>query len=60
MFTYSEEKIGFNYFYCKREVLLDGISTKPLLITLNPWSNDVVVVNQVQDPLSNLFFVHYP
>ena len=55
MFTYSQEKIGFNYFYCKREVLSDGISTKPLPIILSPWNTDVEVINQVQDPLSNLF-----
>ena len=30
MFTYSQNKICFNNFYCKREVLDDRISTRPL------------------------------
>ena len=37
MFTYSQTKIGFNYFYCKRRVQDDCITTKPLNITLSPW-----------------------
>ena len=36
IFTYSQEKIGFNYFYCKRKVLGNGISTEPLDIVLCP------------------------
>ena len=27
MFTYEMERIGLSYFYCKRKVLEDGIST---------------------------------
>ena len=55
MFTYSQEKIGFNYFYCKRKVLEDGISTIPLDITLSPWSHKIHLIEKVQDPLSNMF-----
>ena len=55
IFTYSQEKIGFNYFYCKREVLSDGVSTRPLNICLSPWNVDVVVVEKVQNPMSNLY-----
>ena len=55
IFTYSQEKIGFNYFYCKRKVLGDGISTVPLDIELCPWSNNVELIEKVQDPLSNLY-----
>ena len=55
VYTYSQEKIGFNYFYCKRKVLEDGISTVPLDITLTPWSNKIRLIERVQDPLSNLF-----
>ena len=55
IFTYSQEKIGFNYFYCKRKVLEDGISTEPLDIDLCPWSNHVEIIEKVQDPLSNLY-----
>ena len=28
--TYEQTKKGFSYFYPKREVLIDGIHTKPL------------------------------
>ena len=55
IFTYSQEKIGFNYFYCKRKVLRDGISTVPLDIELCPWANHVEIIEKVQDPLSNLY-----
>ena len=37
IFTYQQSKGGLSYFYCKREVLPDGIHTKPLDITLSPW-----------------------
>ena len=36
VFTYSQPKQAFNYFYCKRVVLQDGIHTKPLDIVLKP------------------------
>ena len=36
MYTYSQLKTGFSYFYCKREVQADGISTKPLKMVLKP------------------------
>ena len=36
IFTYTMERCGFTYYYCKREVQKDGIHTKPLDITLCP------------------------
>lgn len=36
MFTYSQERAGFTYFYCKRNILNDGIHSTPLDITLCP------------------------
>ena len=36
IFTYQQNRAGFAYFYPKREVLADGISTKPLDIILEP------------------------
>jgi hypothetical protein len=39
IFTYQQQRAGISYFYCKREVLSDGIHTKPLDITLSPWSS---------------------
>ena len=32
MHTYTQEKVGLSAIYCKRELLADGISTKPLNI----------------------------
>ena len=37
IFTYKQHRIGFSYFYCKREVLDCGILTKPLNKILDPW-----------------------
>ena len=36
IYTYEQEREGFTYFYCKREVLDDGIHTRTLDIVLNP------------------------
>ena len=36
IYTYTQTRSGFTYFYCKREVLEDGVSTKPLDIILKP------------------------
>ena len=55
--TYSQEKIGFNYFYCTREVLSDGINTKPLNLILTPWKQVIDVVEKVQNPMSNLYYL---
>ena len=49
IFTYSQEKIGFNYFYCKREVLSDGISTRPLNICLSPWNVEFVSLQNIYE-----------
>ena len=35
VFTYTQEKIGWNYFYVKRKVLANEIHTVPLDITLS-------------------------
>jgi len=36
IFTYTQSRCGFTYFYCKRKVLADGIHTVPLDIVLSP------------------------
>lgn len=36
MHSYTEERIGFGYFYCKRKILNDGINTEPLDMWLEP------------------------
>jgi hypothetical protein len=38
MFTYTQEKQAYTYFYCKRRVLGDGIHTVPLDIVVSPVS----------------------
>ena len=57
VFTYSQEKIGFNYFYCKRVVQNDGVTTSPLYMTLCPWEQEVELVEKIQSSLSNIYFV---
>ena len=57
IYTYSQEKIGFNYFYCKRVVENDGLSTRPLDMVLCPWEQDVVLIEKIQSSLSNIFFI---
>ena len=37
-YTYHQSKTGLNYVYVKREVLADGISTKPLNVTICPYT----------------------
>ena len=37
IFTCQQSKGGLSYFYCKREVMGDGIHTKPLSIPLSLW-----------------------
>ncbi len=34
--TYEQTRTGFSYFYCKRRVLNDGVSTEPLDLELTP------------------------
>ncbi|MES9994350.1 MAG: hypothetical protein ABW098_20565, partial [Candidatus Thiodiazotropha sp.] len=47
IFTYTQERRGFSYLYCKRKVLDDGIHTVPLDITLCPISpQDRVISDQ--------------
>ena len=36
MMSYSQVRTGLSYFYCKRRVLDDGVSTQPLDLTLRP------------------------
>ena len=55
IFTYSQNKIGFNYFYCKRKVLMDGVSTGPLDVVLTPWEKEIFLVDKPQNPMSNLY-----
>ena len=52
MFTYEQQKQAFSYFYCKRVLLEDGISTEPLDLVLSPGhAQDICTFNRYQ-PLS--------
>ena len=57
VFTYTQNRIGFNYFYCKRRVLADGIHTEPLNICLSPWpcQNRVLIKEIESNPLAMSF-----
>ena len=52
IYTYQQTKAGLGYFYCKREVMSDGIHTKPLNITLTPWPYREVEVVDKNHPWS--------
>ena len=51
--TYKQERKGLSYFYCKRKVLHDGVSTIPLDITLTPWNLPDRVLYTASDVLGN-------
>ena len=57
MFTYTQERVGFNYYYCKRKVEDDGIHTSPLDLTLTPWPdfNRYTFESDPFNPLCNSF-----
>ena len=60
--TYEQEKIGLSYFCCTRRVLLDGIHTEPLPITLCPWDVEPQKIifgeNYVLSPSRRVHIVH--
>ena len=37
IFTYTQQRVGFNYFYVKRKIGEDGIHSTHLDLVLNPW-----------------------
>ena len=59
MYTYTQKRVGFNYFYCKRRVQDDGISTEPLNLMLSPWPlyDRHIFQDSTLDPLCNSY--HY-
>ena len=52
IYTYEQEKSGLAYFYCKREVLQDGIHTRPLIKTLSPWKSEQLDIVGEEHPWS--------
>ena len=57
MYTYTQKRVGFNYFYCKRRVLDDGIHTTPLNLVLSPWPeyNRHIFQDKPNSPLCNSY-----
>ena len=56
IFTYAQTRSGLSYYYCKRQLLNDGVSTIPLTITLSPWNiPDYVGFWGTDHPLSNYY-----
>lgn len=49
-FTYTQERYGFKYYYCTREVLQDGMHTVPLNLTLCPIpsKNDETMTDEAE------------
>ena len=54
VYSYRQEKVGFGYFYCKRKLAEDGVSTTPLDIVLRPWAFEVEII----DPIHPLGMMH--
>lgn len=46
-FTYHQERCGFSYFYCKRQVQSNGVDTKVLDIELCPEKRNTDDANYV-------------
>jgi hypothetical protein len=50
MYTYLQERAGLSYFYPKRKVLADGMSTAPQLYNfnhlINTKNNHILTVNE--------------
>ena len=55
IYTYTQERRGFSYFYCKRKVMDDGIHTEPLDITLCPVPPKDIDDQVIIDMLSTNF-----
>ena len=59
MYTYSQFRDGISYFYCKREVLLDGVHTKPLQIIASPWPTKEYEIIDEHHPWSLTTIHHF-
>lgn len=55
--TYEQDKRCFPYFYCKREVKEDGVSTSTLKLTLNPVPISVCCI-QTSVPILSMVTKH--
>lgn len=57
--TYRQVRNGFSYFYCKRKVLSDGVSTEPLDIELCPVKSKCDYEIEIDDYDSELIHLLY-
>ncbi|KAK3104978.1 hypothetical protein FSP39_014553 [Pinctada imbricata] len=48
IYTYTQQRCGFSYFYCKRKVLADGRTTVPLDLILRPGREKCEDVTETQ------------
>ena len=56
IYTYQQERSGLSYAYYKRDVESDGVSTKPLMLTLTPWEVlPKMIISSSNDALSNYY-----
>jgi hypothetical protein len=56
--TYEQTKQGLSFFYVKRKVQNDLISTEPLTFELNPWVDcNNIVINEISN---NILALSYP
>ena len=54
VWTFLQERAGFGYLYCKREILDDGVRTRPLALTLTPWPDHNIHCFDPYSPLGML------
>ena len=52
--TYHQQRNAFHYMYIKRTVHDDGVTTKPVLLTLTPWPRKRLFISN-EHPLSMWF-----
>lgn len=51
IYTYEQVRYAISYFYCKRQVMENGIDTRPLPITLSPWPERILDIVTEGHPL---------
>jgi hypothetical protein len=51
VYTYTQERSGFSYFYCKRRVLDDGRTTVPLDLELCPSKEEEPMDVEREEPM---------
>ncbi len=62
MMTYEQRKRAFTYFYCKRRVCNDGVTTKPLSLVVTPLSRipEKTAIDLAGPPGDDEYFAESP